>query len=117
MQLVWIETPTNPTLKIVDIQKVAEVVHKRDNIILVVDNTFLSSYFQVNDTPVRVTKTSSSSSITFACLNRVETSGIWSRHRHAFSDQIHERPHGCDHGRGHDQLGGPAQPAALSPER
>jgi len=45
-RLVWIETPTNPTLKIVDIEKVAEVVHKRDNIILVVDNTFLSSYFQ-----------------------------------------------------------------------
>jgi len=45
-QMVWIETPTNPTLKIVDIVKVAEIVHQRENIILVVDNTFLSSYFQ-----------------------------------------------------------------------
>merc|ERR1719222_1771453 len=45
-RLVWIETPTNPTLKVVDIQRVAELVHKKDNILLVVDNTFLSSYFQ-----------------------------------------------------------------------
>lgn len=45
-RMVWIETPTNPTLKIVDIEKVAEIVHQRENIILVVDNTFLSSYFQ-----------------------------------------------------------------------
>ena len=71
MQLVWVETPTNPTLKVsgrrlkmnqlftnivlqnftlkmVDIAAVAEIVHKRENILLVVDNTFLSSYFQVN---------------------------------------------------------------------
>lgn len=46
-QLVWVETPTNPTLKLVDIAAVAEIVHKRENILLVVDNTFLSSYFQV----------------------------------------------------------------------
>ena len=47
-QLVWIETPTNPTLKLVDIAAVAEIVHRREEqpIILVVDNTFLSSYFQ-----------------------------------------------------------------------
>jgi len=47
VQLVWVETPTNPTLKLVDIAAVAEIVHKRENILLVVDNTFLSSYFQV----------------------------------------------------------------------
>merc|ERR1712071_243104 len=35
-KLVWIETPTNPTLKVVDIEKVAELVHKRGNILLVV---------------------------------------------------------------------------------
>lgn len=46
LKLVWIETPTNPTLKLVDIQRVAEICHKRENILLVVDNTFLSSYFQ-----------------------------------------------------------------------
>jgi len=45
-KMVWIETPTNPTLKVVDIQAVAEIVHKHDNIFLVVDNTFESAYFQ-----------------------------------------------------------------------
>jgi O-acetylhomoserine/O-acetylserine sulfhydrylase-like pyridoxal-dependent enzyme len=34
-------------MKLVDIAAVAEIVHKRENILLVVDNTFLSSYFQV----------------------------------------------------------------------
>lgn len=45
-RMVWIETPTNPTLKVVDIQAVAEVVHRHKNIFLVVDNTFESAYFQ-----------------------------------------------------------------------
>jgi cystathionine beta-lyase/cystathionine gamma-synthase len=39
------ESPTNPTLKLTDIRKVAEVAKKR-NILLVVDNTFMSPYFQ-----------------------------------------------------------------------
>ena len=45
MQLVWIETPTNPTLRLVDIALVSEVAH-RHNAIVVVDNTFLSPYYQ-----------------------------------------------------------------------
>ncbi|KAF6344270.1 cystathionine gamma-lyase [Rhinolophus ferrumequinum] len=45
-KLVWIETPTNPNLKIVDIAACANTVHKRGDIILVVDNTFMSAYFQ-----------------------------------------------------------------------
>ena len=48
-RMVWIETPTNPTLKIVDIRAVSKVVAKfkeEQNIFLVVDNTFESSYFQ-----------------------------------------------------------------------
>ncbi|TXT15529.1 hypothetical protein VHUM_00032 [Vanrija humicola] len=44
-QLVWIETPTNPTLKLVDIAAVAKIAHAH-NLIVVVDNTFLSPYFQ-----------------------------------------------------------------------
>jgi cystathionine gamma-lyase len=44
-KLVWLETPTNPTLKVIDIAKVAKIAHER-NTILVVDNTFLSPYFQ-----------------------------------------------------------------------
>jgi cystathionine gamma-synthase/cystathionine gamma-lyase len=44
-KLVWIETPTNPLLKIVDIQKIAKLSHKH-GLILSVDNTFASPYFQ-----------------------------------------------------------------------
>ncbi|KAM3841538.1 cystathionine gamma-lyase [Vipera latastei] len=45
-KLVWIETPTNPMLKVVDIQGCANIVHKHKGVILVVDNTFMSAYFQ-----------------------------------------------------------------------
>lgn len=48
-RLVWIETPTNPTLRLVDIQAVANIVHSSaPNAVLVVDNTFLSPYFQAS---------------------------------------------------------------------
>ncbi|XP_046905818.1 cystathionine gamma-lyase [Hypomesus transpacificus] len=46
-KLVWIETPTNPTMKVVDIKACAEVVHKhKKDAVVVVDNTFMSAYFQ-----------------------------------------------------------------------
>uniref|UniRef100_A0A8C5V507 Cystathionine gamma-lyase n=1 Tax=Microcebus murinus TaxID=30608 RepID=A0A8C5V507_MICMU len=45
-KLVWIETPTNPVLKMIDIEACAHIVHKHGDIILVVDNTFMSAYFQ-----------------------------------------------------------------------
>jgi len=48
-RMVWIETPTNPTLKVVDIQAVADIVKEfktKQDIFLVVDNTFESAYFQ-----------------------------------------------------------------------
>jgi cystathionine gamma-synthase/cystathionine gamma-lyase len=44
-KLIWIETPTNPLLKIIDIKVLAEIARK-NNLILVVDNTFANSYFQ-----------------------------------------------------------------------
>ncbi len=44
-RLVWIETPTNPLLQIVDIAGVAEAAH-RHGAILAVDNTFASPYLQ-----------------------------------------------------------------------
>lgn len=44
-KLVWIETPTNPMLKLVDIAAVAEVCKKR-GLLLAVDNTFMTPYFQ-----------------------------------------------------------------------
>jgi cystathionine beta-lyase/cystathionine gamma-synthase len=43
--LLWIETPTNPLLKICDIRALAEVAH-RQGAVLVVDNTFMSPFFQ-----------------------------------------------------------------------
>jgi cystathionine gamma-synthase/cystathionine gamma-lyase len=44
-KLIWVETPTNPLLKIVDIRRLAEIA-KRENILLAVDNTFASPFFQ-----------------------------------------------------------------------
>jgi cystathionine beta-lyase/cystathionine gamma-synthase len=44
-KLVWVETPTNPLLKICDIAAVAELCKKR-NIWLAVDNTFLTPMLQ-----------------------------------------------------------------------
>jgi cystathionine beta-lyase/cystathionine gamma-synthase len=43
--LVWIESPTNPLLKIVDIAAVSEVAREVGSVV-VVDNTFASSYLQ-----------------------------------------------------------------------
>ncbi len=44
-KLVWIETPTNPMLKLVDIAAVAQVC-KTKNVLLAVDNTFMTPYLQ-----------------------------------------------------------------------
>jgi cystathionine beta-lyase len=44
-KMVWIETPTNPLLNIIDIEKAAAIT-KAKNLILVVDNTFASPYLQ-----------------------------------------------------------------------
>jgi cystathionine beta-lyase len=44
-KLIWVETPTNPTLNIVDIEAVAKI-SKKHNLILGVDNTFASPYLQ-----------------------------------------------------------------------
>jgi len=44
-RMVWIETPTNPMLKIVDIAAVAEIARKR-GLLVVVDNTFASPVLQ-----------------------------------------------------------------------
>ena len=44
-RLIWIETPTNPTLKISDIKSIANIA-KRTDALLVVDNTFASPISQ-----------------------------------------------------------------------
>src|SRR5512134_319679 len=46
-RLVWLETPTNPMLRITDIKAVADIVHSHANKpLLVVDNTFATPYLQ-----------------------------------------------------------------------
>lgn len=44
-RMVWIETPTNPMLKIVDIRAIADIAH-RHGLLVVVDNTFASPMLQ-----------------------------------------------------------------------
>ncbi|MEX0686932.1 MAG: cystathionine gamma-synthase [Balneolales bacterium] len=44
-KLIWIETPTNPLLSIVDIEEITQFA-KSHNILSVVDNTFASPYLQ-----------------------------------------------------------------------
>ena len=44
-KLVWIETPTNPTLNIIDIQQISAIC-KEKHVLLAVDNTFLTPYLQ-----------------------------------------------------------------------
>ncbi|RLV92354.1 Cystathionine gamma-lyase [Spathaspora sp. JA1] len=48
-KLVWLETPSNPTLQVTDIAKVAEILKQHEaktgnKVLLAVDNTFLSPY-------------------------------------------------------------------------
>ena len=44
-KLIWVETPTNPTMQIVDIESAA-IIARENNLILAVDNTFASPYLQ-----------------------------------------------------------------------
>jgi cystathionine beta-lyase/cystathionine gamma-synthase len=44
-RLVWVETPTNPLLNVIDVRAVADLVHAR-GALLCVDNTFATSYLQ-----------------------------------------------------------------------
>ena len=44
-KLIWVETPTNPTLKIIDIVAMGKLA-KANNVLLAVDNTFATPYLQ-----------------------------------------------------------------------
>lgn len=44
-KLVWVETPTNPLMKLADIAAIAEIT-KKHNILFAVDNTFATPYLQ-----------------------------------------------------------------------
>ena len=46
-KIIWLESPTNPLLRVCDIKKIAEIAkEKKEDVLVVVDNTFLSPYFQ-----------------------------------------------------------------------
>lgn len=46
-RLIWLETPSNPTMKIIDIEAVSSAVHAvRPDILIAVDNTFLTPVYQ-----------------------------------------------------------------------
>ena len=44
-KLIWVETPTNPTMKIIDIIAMGKIA-KANNVLLAVDNTFATPYLQ-----------------------------------------------------------------------
>ncbi|AZQ43390.1 cystathionine gamma-synthase [Nonlabens ponticola] len=44
-RIIWVETPTNPMMNIIDIKAVAQVT-KKHNLLLAVDNTFATAYLQ-----------------------------------------------------------------------
>jgi cystathionine gamma-lyase len=44
-KLIWLETPTNPLMKLIDIARVADIAHAASAMVMV-DNTFMSPYFQ-----------------------------------------------------------------------
>lgn len=61
-KLVWIETPTNPTLKLIDISAVVRVVTAiNPSVVTVVDNTLASPY---NQSPILLGATVSLHSLT-----------------------------------------------------
>ena len=45
-RLIFIETPANPTLRLSDVEAVARIAHSHENILLAVDNTFLTPILQ-----------------------------------------------------------------------
>lgn len=46
-RIIWLENPTNPLLKVIDIKAVCEIVkQKKKDILVIVDNTFLTPFFQ-----------------------------------------------------------------------
>lgn len=44
-KLIWLETPTNPLLRLADLKAIGQIA-KRNNLIYAVDNTFATPYFQ-----------------------------------------------------------------------
>ena len=43
VKMIWIESPTNPTLKVIDVKEICKIA-KTHNVLSVVDNTFATPY-------------------------------------------------------------------------
>ena len=69
-KMVWLETPTNPLLRLVDIAAVAKIAH-RHNLLVVVDNTFASPYLQ-------------------------QPLNIWRGYRYSQHDEVYQWSQRCD---------------------
>lgn len=44
-KLVWTETCMNPTMQVMDIKAISDIVHAKSDAVVVVDNTFLTPYY------------------------------------------------------------------------
>lgn len=44
--MVWIENPTNPLMTVFDVKAISKICKQHPDILLVLDNTFLTAYFQ-----------------------------------------------------------------------
>lgn len=44
-KIVWTETCMNPTMQVIDIKAVSDLVHEKSEAIVIVDNTFLTPYY------------------------------------------------------------------------
>ncbi len=85
-KMVWIESPTNPTLKICDIRAVTELARKK-GALSAVDNTFMSPYFQQ---PIRLGADLSMHSVTKYLNGHSDVIGgaIMTDHK-ALADELH----------------------------
>jgi len=45
-RVVYLETPANPTLKIMDLEAISKIAHEKDDCLVVMDNTFCTPYIQ-----------------------------------------------------------------------
>ena len=46
LQMIWVESPTNPMMQVVDVAAVCKIAHSHPDVFVVTDNTFSTPYFQ-----------------------------------------------------------------------
>lgn len=110
--MVWLETPINPTLNVVDIEKISGAVHSVANhVLVVVDNTFLTPVLQRPlDLGAGMTWADNNTSMTSVIkgTNIISNYMIF-RRCSLFMHQVSLRSCRCDNGCGHNQQKWPLQ--------